>query len=154
MNPTGTWIKCHRCKSDMWIPAALDEAAQAAKEVITFYCAYGHSQHYIKGESQETILRRERDRLKQREAQLMDAVNDEKRRREIAESSFVKAETSRTLAQKKLVKLKARAATGTCPCCNRNFSELQKHIATKHPTFRAEDITRENIVSIVKTKSA
>jgi hypothetical protein len=138
----------------MWIPAALDEAAQAAKEVINFYCAYGHGQHYTKGESQETILRRERDRLKQREAQLMDAVNDEKRRREFAESSFLKVEIERKNAQKRLVKLKARAATGTCPCCNRNFSELQKHIATKHPTFRAEDVTRENIVSIVKAKSA
>lgn len=154
MNLNGTWQKCHRCKSDMWIPAALDEAAQAAREVIVFYCAYGHCQHYVKGESQETILRRERDLLKQREAQLMDAVNDEKRRREYAEALSVKAETARTIAQKRLVKLKARAATGTCPCCNRNFSELQKHIATKHPTFRAEDITRENIVSIVKAKSA
>lgn len=143
----GTWLKCFRCKSDMWLPAALCESAKASREVINFYCAYGHSQVFSKTELEEVTLRRERDLLKQREAQLQDEIADERARRQGAEKA-------RALAQKRLVALKERSATGTCPCCNRNFSALAQHIATKHPTFRAEDVTRENIVSLVKAKSA
>lgn len=154
MSASGTWTKCHCCASDMWTPAALTEAALAARGVIEFYCAYGHSQVYVKGESQETLLRRERDQLKQRQAQLQDAVADEKRKREHAMRLLEIASAETAATKKSLVKLKKRTAAGTCPCCNRSFSALSQHIATKHPTFRAEDMGRENVVSLIKSKAS
>lgn len=30
---------------------------------------------------------------------------------------------------------------GVCPCCNRTFSDLQRHMASKHKGFAAEEVT-------------
>ena len=32
-------------------------------------------------------------------------------------------------------KLKKRIANGVCPCCNRTFSELQRHMKRQHPEY-------------------
>lgn len=42
-----------------------------------------------------------------------------------------------------VTKLKKRAANGVCPCCNRTFVDLARHMAGKHPTFLAEEILPE-----------
>lgn len=34
-----------------------------------------------------------------------------------------------------LVKTKKRIGKGTCPCCKRHFSNVEKHMATKHPEY-------------------
>lgn len=150
----GQWEKCWKCKADMWLPSALYEAAQAARGKISFYCAYGHGQIYAEGEAEETKLRRERDQLKQEQARLLDNLNASERNRQRAELTAIEAQASERKAKKTLVSLKKRAAAGVCPCCNRTFSALAQHVATKHPTFRAEDVAHENIVSIVKAKRA
>jgi hypothetical protein len=117
----------------MWIPDALDEAAQRSKGPlgISFYCAYGHKQHYSIGESEEAKLRRERDRLAQRIAERDDEI---KRQRELREA------TQRQLsAQRGLVtRIKNRVGHGVCPCCNRTFGNVARHMASEHPTWSAE----------------
>lgn len=73
-------------------------------------------------------LRRERDRLAQRVAQKDDEIKDKDR--EVA-------------AQKGVVtKLKKRAAAGTCPCCQRSFSNMTTHIRKQHPEFVAENVVQ------------
>lgn len=32
-----------------------------------------------------------------------------------------------------LAKVKKRVGKGVCPCCNRHFANLQRHMETKHP---------------------
>jgi len=32
-------------------------------------------------------------------------------------------------------KLRRRAKGGACPCCNRTFVDLQRHMSSKHPEF-------------------
>lgn len=32
-------------------------------------------------------------------------------------------------------RMKNRIANGVCPCCNRHFANVQRHIRTKHPEF-------------------
>jgi ssDNA-binding Zn-finger/Zn-ribbon topoisomerase 1 len=46
-----------------------------------------------------------------------------------------KNEIDRELTAKKgeLTKLKKRVTHGVCPCCNRSFVNLQRHMKTKHP---------------------
>ncbi len=34
-----------------------------------------------------------------------------------------------------MTKVKKRAANGVCPCCNRTFSDLARHMKAKHPDF-------------------
>lgn len=129
---------CVRCKCDWAIPEALYTAARASSS-ITFYCPYGHPQVFREGPTEADVLRLERDRLKQKVVQ----VEDEKRiawntakAREEARSA---AERRASAARGQATRLKNRAAAGLCPCCNRSFVNLQRHMATKHKSFVAEE---------------
>ncbi len=39
-----------------------------------------------------------------------------------------------------LVKVQKRVAHGVCPCCDRTFINLQRHMATKHPDYAAPPV--------------
>lgn len=93
----------------------------------TFYCPSGHPQSY-QGESEAEKFRRERDRLAQRIAERDD---DLKRQRERAEA----AERRSAAARGQITKIKNRVGHGICPCCNRTFENLHRHMTTQHPTF-------------------
>jgi hypothetical protein len=69
--------------------------------------------------------------MAQRIAEKDDEIRSERELREAAERSAAAAKGNVT-------KLRKRAAAGVCPCCNRTFLALQKHMAHKHPDFRAE----------------
>lgn len=132
----GTMINagpCCRCKCEVWIPDALYEAAQHSRgpNGVQFYCSYGHSQHYVWGESELEKMRRERDRLTQRLAEKEDAIRQQREQREAAERRAA-------AARGQVTKIKNRVGRGICPCCNRSFENLSRHMASQHPTFTAE----------------
>jgi hypothetical protein len=115
----------------MWIPDALYERANHAKGRIKFFCAYGHSQVFCVGENDETKLRRERDLLKQQLAEKDDTIKYWRDGKEQAEK--------RLSATKGVVtRIKNRVGHGVCPCCTRTFSNLARHMETKHAGFAAE----------------
>lgn len=120
MTPAG---KCWKCRCDIWLP---DELYQAAKKSssISIHCGYGHAGIFSDGPTEEDKLRSERDRLRQRIAQKDDEIRD--------------LENRRRAAIGQVTKLKNRVSHGVCPCCNRTFENLQRHMASKHPTFTAE----------------
>lgn len=121
---------CYTCKCEMWIPDHLYASARES-EKIHFYCAYGHSQYYPQGESETTKLRRDRDQLAQRIAQRDDRI------RELHEE---KEQTEKRLSATRgvVTRIKNRIGHGVCPCCNRTFGDLHRHMATKHPTYSTE----------------
>lgn len=127
------WETCYKCKCQMWVPDALKEAAvhNRGPHGIRFWCPYGHDQHYIEGESEETKLRRERDRLNQRLAQKDDEIA---RQRDLREGT----ERRLTAMRGVVTRIKNRVGHGVCPCCNRTFGDLARHMAHKHPTYSAE----------------
>jgi hypothetical protein len=108
----------------MWIDDSLNASALNSRGEIPFYCSYGHKQFYLEGESEETKLRRERDRLKQQTARL----------EEEASLALVRAEK----AERATKLLKKRASAGTCPCCQRTFSNMAEHMKHQHPQFVAD----------------
>lgn len=63
----------------------------------------------------------------------------QKKRAERAE--FMKQHYQRSAAAYKgqTTKLRKRAAAGVCPCCNRQFQNLRRHMETKHPDFGSTD---------------
>jgi len=96
----------------------------------TFYCPNGHAQSYC-GETEAERLKKELDA--------------EKLARERAESlarqrGVEVGNLQRTKKQVlgKLRAVKQRVAHGICPCCKRTFVQLQRHIATKHPSWLEE----------------
>lgn len=92
----------------------------------TFYCPSGHGQSY-RGES-------DADRAQKLAGQL----DIEKTRRENAEKAVRQAEITQKALSTKLRKTNARIKAGVCPCCNRTFQSLARHMTTKHPEFVAE----------------
>lgn len=118
-----TWNTCFKCKTQMWVPEALNEAAlrKRGPSGIQFFCAYGHEQHYVEGETEEAKLRRERDRLQQRLACKDDEIRNLDKRLSAARGV--------------VTRIKNRVGHGVCPCCNRSFGNLASHMKTKHPDF-------------------
>ena len=99
-----------------------------------FFCPNGHKMAYA--ESTEDALRRERDRLKQQLAQKDDEITAQRGMREAAERQAA-------AARGQVTRLRNRGKAGLCPCCNRHFTNLERHMATKHTDEKA------NVVALV-----
>lgn len=121
---------CCRCKADIWLPLDLYSAAQRSSR-ISFWCPYGHEQHFREGPSDLDKMRQERDRLAQRVAERDDEI---RRQRELREA----AERRTAAARGQVTKIKNRVGHGVCPCCNRTFENLARHMTSQHPTFTSE----------------
>lgn len=96
-----------------------------------FHCPNGHRQHFS-AESDLEKMRRERDMARQEIARVEQAAAEQRQRAERAE--------------KEAKKLKKRASSGTCPCCQRSFSNMATHMRKQHPTFVAEQTLALKVV--------
>jgi len=83
------------------------------------FCPNGHSWGWSKENCEREELRRERDRLKQQVA-----ARDDEVARQIA---------MRKQIEGKLGRVTKRINHGVCPCCNRTFGNLARHMKSKHP---------------------
>ena len=90
-----------------------------------FYCPNGHQQHYAK--STEEKLREAEKKLKSLDEQYQWWKNEAEQK-------------SRQLSATKgqLTKTKKRLSGGVCPCCNRSFASLHRHMQMKHPEYTKE----------------
>jgi hypothetical protein len=99
-------------------------------QVKSIYCPLGHGwipSGTPKYKRLEQDLQRERASHDQQRARLHDQIEQEK---------------NRTRAQKAAkTRLKNRVAAGVCPCCNRHFDNLGRHMAHQHPDFTERDDT-------------
>lgn len=120
------------CGMPFMLPSALQY--QARNRGHTIYCPLGHT--IVWKETEADKLRRERDNLKQQIAR----VEDEKQR----EVSL--ANDRATRAERETKRIKKRAAAGTCPCCQRTFSNMATHMKRQHPDYVKE--TGANVVPI------
>jgi len=112
-------IQCGTCGVWHAIPQQMYDTLKA--EGGFWHCPNGHQRGWPTGS-----IRAERDRLKQRVAQLEDEAKEERAAR-------IAADMMRAEAEKKLVASKRRALAGVCPCCSRTFQNVQRHMKTKHP---------------------
>jgi hypothetical protein len=94
-----------------------------------FYCPNGHSQRYTVGEVER--LRDELTREKQRTEQ---AQAEARHQRERIEQRDRRISAMKGVA----TKMRKRIAGGVCPCCNRTFQNLGRHMKGQHPTFSQE----------------
>lgn len=96
-------------------------------------CCNGHLQGWSKSGSETDRLRLERDRLKQQIAQKDDEIQLERDRAN-------RLKRSRAAMQGQVTRIKRRAKNGVCPCCNRSFKNLARHMKTKHPNFDPNEL--------------
>ena len=119
--------ECCACGTPFAFPIDLYKRLQAAGTSGTFYCPRGHTQHYVN---------------KPLEAQLAEAKNDAAyyHNRLGEERKSHQHTTNRLNATRGVVtRIRKRVQAGICPCCNRKFAALERHMATKHPDYAASD---------------
>jgi hypothetical protein len=63
----------------------------------------------------------------------------EQRRHQATKDLLEHEEKSHAATRGHLTRQRKRAQAGICPCCNRSFQQLARHMKTKHPDFRPEE---------------
>lgn len=115
---------CGDCGIEFQVPSQFyRERKETGK---TWYCPNGHSRVFR--ESDADKYRREAERLKQQAAQKDDEIKWQREQRELAERRL-------SAAKGQITKIRKRVGHGVCPCCNRTFENLNRHMASKHPDY-------------------
>jgi len=117
-------MECPFCFITFGVPKRLLSAKQ--QNGTDFWCPNGHSLSYTDNENDR--LKRERDRLVQRLAQRDDEIRTQT-------ELITNLKTQRIAVAK-------RSAAGVCQCCHRTFSQLARHMAAKHPEFKAVAVVK------------
>lgn len=120
-----TFTVFHCCRAGCGVAFALnDEFVQRRRsDRKSWYCPNGHSQ-WFPGETDSDKAQR-----------LAGQLDMERTRRLQAEKAADYATRSRKAVSTRLKKVKQRVGHGVCPCCNRTFSQLANHMASKHPGY-------------------
>lgn len=121
-------VRCGACGCAFGLTQFLYNKRREDKE--TFYCPNGHPRAFVESEADK--LRRERDRLAQQIAYRDDQI---KRQCELREAAERRLSATRGV----VTRIRNRIGNGVCPCCNRTFHNLARHMSTQHPQFRAEE---------------
>jgi hypothetical protein len=121
---------CPTCFIAYAIPTAMEDRKQA--DGGSWYCPNGHSISFTKSMKDKLDeMRRERDRLKQEQAWY-----DDRHREQAAELASAKRAAAALKGEN--TKIRKRVGHGVCPCCNRTFAQLARHMAAKHADFKLE----------------
>jgi len=112
-----TTMICGECGCEFAIPE--DMRAEKQRNGGSWMCPNGHSRIYKESDAVKFKRLYEQE---QREAASL---------RETAAA----AKRAQQKAEKKIEQIKKRTAAGICPCCNRTFSQLAKHMHAKHSEY-------------------
>ena len=110
-------VTCYACGVIFGLPS--DFHRNRVEDHKDWYCPNGHDQRFV-GETDAQKYRR----MWREEQERVVAVN-----RRLSDSE------NRLRTTKGVVtKMRKRAITGTCQYCHRHFANVERHVATKHPT--------------------
>lgn len=119
-----TMLECGGCGIPFFVPTKWKN--NKVEQKGSFSCPNGCGRQFC-GETKEEKLKREMLQLKQlhedHNQKLIDKWLDEKKK------------------ANDLQKQLKRVHKGVCPCCNRSFQNLKKHIETKHPELNNPSVT-------------
>lgn len=115
-------LTCGHCG----VPFALEKShlARLQADGSEFYCPNGHRVSY-----RESGIQRA-EKAAKRAQELLD---QERRRTEQLRADVVTMDNRRKAEAAAKTRIKNRVARGICPCCNRSFENLARHMKSKHP---------------------
>lgn len=123
-------IRCGGCGLNYAVPDGW--LSQKKEDHTGFFCPNGCRRIYKKDPDEVVKLERKVAQLTAQADQLNASLRSARICAEHAER--------RVSAQKgQVTKIKNRVAKGVCPCCNRTFENLARHMETKHPDFAHVD---------------
>jgi hypothetical protein len=109
------------CGIPLAIPEELYlEAKRTGEQGV--YCPLGHT--FVFSDTTERELQRTRK-----------ALAEERARTRAARDLLAQEERSHAATRGHLTRQKKRSAAGVCPCCNRTFQQLARHMRAKHPAY-------------------
>lgn len=112
---------CCQCSISFGMTVQLQSIRK--KDHQLFYCPLGHGQHYVaetEAEKLKKILKNTEERLAM----------------ELSRNGRLKQDLATTRG--KLTKTEKRIAKGVCPCCNRQFVNMARHMKGRHPEYTGE----------------
>lgn len=128
---------CNGCGMPYGLPS--DFLKDRQRDGKSWTCPNGCVRLYRKTESEK-----ENERLTAELDAARSLAERESRRRNRAEAQARLSEYQRRAAKGQLTKTKKRIAAGVCPCCNRTFQNVARHIAGQHPHYAAVATETEN----------
>ena len=126
---------CSECGITYFVPYHWRK--QRREDHGTFYCPNGHGQHFPAASEAEK-LRAELDA--------------EKRRHQFTKNEAEAERMARESMEKKMKRAEKRIHNGVCPHCNRHFTNLERHMHTKHER-KSSDVPLPMISSTAGMKS-
>lgn len=117
--------ECPTCFTEHAIPRRMyrDRLANGG----SVYCPNGHPWVFCEPENDK--LKRQLEQSRRIRDSLSASLTAERDQRLAAQRS-----AAARLGQ--LTKLRNRVGNGVCPCCNRSFANLARHMDSQHPDFR------------------
>lgn len=118
---------CHEgCGVPIALPADYERAIgkDGPQRGRSFYCYNGHGQHFT-GEPEAVRLQKQL----QQANNTIDWVRKQRDKNERTARAFKGVVT----------RIRNRVKNGVCPCCNRTFQNLMRHMATQHPGYATKE---------------
>lgn len=112
---------CPECGTRFGMSQAFFDARKEDKK--TWYCPNGHARVFV-GESRDDKIQR-----------LTGALDRERTKVEAYRKDLDYAKRATKAQGTRLRKLKERVKHGVCPCCQRTFQNLARHMNRQHPGF-------------------
>lgn len=124
---TYTVMECGKAGCGISFALADEFIAARRKDHATFFCPNGH-QRYFPQDNEAEKLRKQVEREKENARFWRDRNQDsaEEARHQAARANGYKGA---------LTKTKKRISKGACPCCNRHFTNVERHMSTQHPEY-------------------
>lgn len=119
-----TIMCCHeRCGIVFGVPSWWQHKRR--EDHTAWYCPNGHQQ-YFSVQSEAEKLKDQVVQLERRNSRLSAEIDQER-------AATVAAERSRRAVVDQMTRLRNRVQNGVCTECNRSFTNLARHMNTKHP---------------------
>lgn len=117
-------IKCGGCGVDHAITQSYIDARR--KDGKTWYCPNQCPRVYRETEA---------DRLRKELETTRNRADYYRRAEESEREQHDRTKRSRARYKGEVTRVKNRVGRGVCPCCNRHFANLERHMANKHPSY-------------------
>lgn len=115
-------MECGECGTHYAMTAVM--VRKRREDGQSFHCPLGHPRVF-----RETEVQKLRRQIEQNEKDL-----------EWARAQRDRSDKRVISLKGQVTKIKNRIGNGVCPCCNRSFKNLQRHMSHKHPEFRKEEL--------------